>query len=122
MLKDTQLSLQDVSEEYQAFVSKFKLKKTTDDCYTPDNIYQAVKSWACAEYSIDPETIVRPFWPGGDYERFEYPTGCTVLDNPPFSIISSICANYVKNGIRFFLFAPYLTNFQIMRGGLIYVI
>lgn len=39
-----QLSLADVEDgdEYRAFVDKFKPRKTTDDCYTPDNVYQAV--------------------------------------------------------------------------------
>jgi hypothetical protein len=52
---------------------------------------------------------VRPFYPGGDYENYDYPAGCTVLDNPPFSILSKICAFYLDHGIKFFLFAPSLT-------------
>lgn len=111
MLKGAQIKLSDVNEEYKAFVDKFKPKKTTDDCYTPPNIYEAVRDWACKEYGIDPTTIVRPFWPGGDYEREHYPEGCTVLDNPPFSILTDIVNTYTENGIRFFLFAPCLTNF-----------
>ena len=61
------------SKTYEEFVEKFKPKKTTDDCYTPPLVYEAVKDWACAEYDIDPENIVRPFWPGGDYEKFDTP-------------------------------------------------
>lgn len=99
------------SKTYEEFVEKFKPKKTTDDCMTPPLVYDAVKDWACAEYGIDPESIVRPFWPGGDYEHFEYPSGCVVLDNPPFSILSKICAFYLDRGIPFFLFAPALTAF-----------
>lgn len=53
------------SKTYEEFLEKFKPKKTTDDCYTPPLVYDAVKDWACAEYDIDPEKIVRPFWPGG---------------------------------------------------------
>ena len=116
MLNDTQISLADTNPEYQAFVEKFKPKKTTDDCYTPDNVYNAVLAWVRSEYRIPESTpIVRPFWPGGDYEREIYPKECVVVDNPPFSIISKICRNYQENGIKFFLFAPYLTNFA---GGL----
>lgn len=100
------------SKTYEEFVEKFKPKKTTDDCMTPPLVYDAVKSWACAEYGIDPESIVRPFWPGGDYERFEYPEGGVVLNNPPFSILSKICAFYLDRGIPFFLFAPSLTAFS----------
>ena len=99
-------------DEYKAFTEKFKAKKTTDDCYTPANVYEAVANWVAAEYHLDRETFVRPFYPGGDYERFEYPEGCAVVDNPPFSIESKIIAFYARRGIRFFLFAPALTLFS----------
>lgn len=97
------------SKTYDEFVEKFKPKLTTDDCYTPEPIYEAIRDWACQEYSIDPETIVRPFWPGADYQAVDYPAGCVVLDNPPFSILSKICEWYLDHGIKFFLFAPTLT-------------
>lgn len=108
MIFDEQLTMDD-NPAYSAFVEKFKPKKTTDDCYTPENIFEAVAAWACKEYGFDPSQIVRPFWPGGDYERFDYPVGCVVLDNPPFSILTEICAFYNEHGIPFFLFAPSLT-------------
>ena len=106
---DNQRSLFQDNPEYDAFIEKFKPKKTTDDCYTPPLVYEAVKNWVCAEYGIDPESIVRPFYPGGDYERYEYSDGCVVLDNPPFSILSKIISFYNSRGIKFFLFAPALT-------------
>lgn len=96
------------SKTYEEFVDKFKPKLTTDDCYTPPVVFEAVKAWACNEYGIDPGSVVRPFWPGGDYEHFDYPDGCTVIDNPPFSILSKICHFYAEHGIKFFLFAPAL--------------
>lgn len=99
-------------ETYEEFVEKFKPKKTTDDCMTPPLIYDTVRDWACARYNIDPSRIVRPFWPGGDYENYTYPEGCVVLDNPPFSILSKICEFYLDRGISFFLFAPSLTAFS----------
>ena len=102
-------SLFDDNPEYDAFTERFNPKKTTDDCYTPPLVYDAIRDWACGEYGIDPESIVRPFYPGGDYERFDYPDGCVVLDNPPFSILSKICEFYIERGIAFFLFAPSLT-------------
>ena len=101
----------DSDGEYQDFVDKFKPKSTTDDCFTPEPVYNAVRDWACAEYGIEPGSIVRPFYPGGDYERFEYPDGCTVLDNPPFSILAQIIDFYLERGVRFLLFAPFLTLF-----------
>ena len=121
-LKNQQLSFSDVNDEYKRFVDKFKPKKTTDDCYTPDNVYNAVLDWVVHEYGIDRSKVVRPFWPGGDYERYDYPEGCTVVDNPPFSIISKICRDYQENGIKFFLFAPYLTNFSCQTRGTTHII
>ena len=113
---DTQLTLEDMegmTEKYQEFIGKFKPKKTTDDCYTPENIYNAVRDWACKEYGKDPANVVRPFWPGGDYERFPYTEESVVIDNPPFSIISQIVKYYNAREIPYFLFSPYLTNFGI---------
>lgn len=90
------------SKTYEEFVEKFKPKKTTDDCYTPPETYEEVKAWACERYDIDPENIVRPFWPGGDYQAADYQPGCVVLDNPPFSILSQIVTWYQERGILFF--------------------
>ena len=114
-----QMTLGEINPEYQAFVDKFKPKKTTDDCYTPPNIYEVVLNWCVKEYGIDPENVVRPFWPGGDYERFEYPQGCTVIDNPPFSMITAICNTYNRAGIKYFLFCPYLTALNIHNASLV---
>ena len=105
----------ETNAEYDEFTAKFEPKLTTDDCYTPDEVYQAVKDWACNEYGIDPDSCVRPFYPGGDYERFDYPDGCTVLDNPPFSIMSKIIDFYEEHGIPYFLFWPQLTLFSSNR-------
>jgi hypothetical protein len=52
---DNQITLADVDPEYQGFLDKFKPKKTTDDCYTPDNIYNVVLDWVVNEYGIDRE-------------------------------------------------------------------
>ena len=110
-----QLSLMDDNPEYKAFIDKFKPKLTTDDCYTPPIIYDAIRDWVCKKYGIDPVQIVRPFYPGGDYERFYYPEGCVVVDNPPFSILAKICAFYLDRQIPFFLFAPSLTAFSARK-------
>ena len=103
--------------DYTGFVEKFKPQKTTDDCYTPPAIYEAVKAWACRRYGIDPACTVRPFWPGGDYERFDYPAGAVVLDNPPFSIMAKIVRFYAERQIPYFLFAPGLTALALTRYG-----
>ena len=106
-------SRQDGNDEYNEFVDKFEVKKTTDDCYTPDLVYDAVLDWVRNEYGISNDAkIVRPFYPNGDYEHEDYPDGCIVVDNPPFSILSEILRFYVDSSVKFFLFAPALTLFS----------
>ena len=102
-------------EDYEGFVDKFKPKKTTDDCYTPPEVYDAVLGYCVERFGIDPARAVRPFYPEGDYEAFEYPEGCCVVDNPPFSILSEIVGFYVSRSVPFFLFAPSLTCFGPLR-------
>ena len=104
-----QVTMFDDGSNYKAFTDKFIPAKTTDDCYTPENIYEAVADWVAGEYGLERASFVRPFWPGGDYEHFDYPPGCVVVDNPPFSIITPIQRFYLTKGVRFFLFAPGLT-------------
>ncbi len=99
-------------EDYDAFVKKFEPKKTTDDCYTPEPVYAAVLEWVCEQVDITDCNIVRPFYPGGDYENYDYRADDVVIDNPPFSIISQIVRYYIERGIRFFLFMPHLTLFS----------
>lgn len=97
--------------DYDGFVDKFKPKKTTDDCYTPNDVYALVLDYVGEKIDLEGRQIIRPFYPGGDYESIQYPKGCIVIDNPPFSIISKICKFYISRGIDFFLFAPHLTLF-----------
>ncbi len=104
--------IDETDEEYQQFLEKFKQKKTTDDCYTPTEVYDAVAKWVSDTYNIDRRHFERPFYPGGDYKNAEYPKGCVVVDNPPFSILAEILQFYTKKGIKFFLFAPSLTLFS----------
>ena len=99
-------------EEYQEFLEKFKLKKTTDDCYTPAPVYDAVARYVEETYGVSRDRFVRPFYPGGDYQNEDYPKDCVVVDNPPFSILAEILRFYDAKGIRFFLFAPTLTLFS----------
>lgn len=109
------------SEDYAKFVDKFKPKLTTDDCYTPQNIYEVIRDWALDHYGLQGAPVVRPFYPGGDYKHETYPDGCVVIDNPPFSILSQICRFFDEHGIRYFLFAPALTLFSTNAGNSNYV-
>lgn len=101
-------------ETYDEFVAKFNKEnpKTTDDCYTPQEIYEVVLDWANEHLNIGDRPVVRPFYPGGDFENFDYPANCVVVDNPPFSIFAKILKWYNEHGIDFFLFAPSLTSIR----------
>jgi hypothetical protein len=98
--------------DHDAFVEKFEAKKTTDDCYTPPEVFDIVLNYVRENCDIEGKQILRPFYPGGDFEHIEYPPDCVVIDNPPFSIISKIARFYIEKGISFFLFAPHLTLFS----------
>ena len=100
-------------ENYKAFEDKFKPKLTTDDCYTPPEVYDVVLKFVRENVTpIEDKDIIRPFRPGGDYKNEYYPEGCAVIDNPPFSILAEIIDFYISHKIRFFLFAPTLTLFS----------
>ncbi len=100
--------------DYEGFLRKFAERGkdaplTTDECLTPPRVYAAVVEWVAARVPLDGRRIVRPFYPGGDYENYPYLEGDVVIDNPPFSILSRIRAHYQRRGVRYFLFAPGLT-------------
>lgn len=96
-------------DDYEAFVAKFERKRTSDDCYTPPEVYDIVRSWLSEQVDLRGAQIVRPFWPDADYKQMEYPPECVVVDNPPFSRFVEIVRWYLDRGVRFFLFAPHTT-------------
>jgi hypothetical protein len=103
---------EDLFSNYDAFVEKFENKKTTDDCYTPDDVFQIALDYVNENYDLSDKIIIRPFYPDGDFEAIEYGENSVVVDNPPFSIISKICRFYIEKNVPFFLFAPHLTLFS----------
>ena len=102
-------------EEYSEFLEKFEAKHTTDDCYTPVKVYDAVASWVEKEYGVNRKKFVRPFYPGGDYQKEKYKKGDIVVDNPPFSIMSEIINFYMETEQPFFLFAPCMAIFYYLN-------
>jgi len=112
-MSERQAVIDAAAQEYAKFLAKFEAKKTTDDCFTPPEVFAAVHRWVVDEYGIHGRRIVRPFHPGGDFVSFGYQPGDVVLDNPPFSILSKISDFYDRRGIDYFLFAPALTLFSI---------
>lgn len=108
--------------EHEAFVAKFKPKRTTDDCYTPPEIYDVVLKWVQARCpQIAGLKVVRPFYPGGDYTKEDY-ADAVVIDNPPFSILAEIKRFYHHQGIPYFIFAPALTLFTSDIKGTSYIV
>lgn len=101
-----------MTTDYESFIAKFDKRraKTSDDCYTPENIYNAVRDWAIKKFNVKGE-VVRPFYPGGDYTKEDY-KGKVVIDNPPFSILAKILRFYEEHNVKYFLFAPALTCLQ----------
>ena len=105
-----------VFHDYESFVAKFKDNpKTTDDCYTPRDVFEAVVDYVGRTFGLEGKVILRPFYPGGDYESAEYPENGVVIDNPPFSMFTSIVKFYVARGVPFFLFGPGMTIFSICQ-------
>ena len=102
--------------DYEGFVEKFKPRKTTDDCYTPPLVYDTVLRYVDENVMpLEGWNVVRPFYPGGDYERYDYLDNDVVIDNPPFSILAAIVDFYLANDVKFWLFAPSLTLFGYGR-------
>ena len=50
------------SKTYEEFVEKFRPKHTTDDCFTPANIYDCVVAFVGRRFGVKPCDIVRPFF------------------------------------------------------------
>lgn len=94
-----------VFHDYESFLAKFADNpKTTDDCFTPKDVYEAVVKYVGTVIDMSDKVVLRPFFPGGDYENAEYPENGVVIDNPPFSIFTDIIKFYTARRIPFFLF------------------
>lgn len=95
--------------DYEGYVAKFQsqnLPKTTDDTYTPADVYDCVVDYVGSIFPLEGKVVERPFYPGGDYRHYPYQPNGVVIDNPPFSILRKIVAYYQEIGHPFFLFAP----------------
>lgn len=99
----------ETTEEYEDLIERHSAKLTTDDCYTPPLVYEAVADYAAKKYGLDKRNFVRPFKPNGDYQNENYKSTDIVVDNPPFSIMTEILRFYNEKSIKYFLFVPHLT-------------
>ena len=95
--------------DYEGYVAKFRtqdLPKTTDETYTPEDVYECVVDYVSTIFPLEGKVVERPFYPGGDYRHYPYQPNGVVIDNPPFSILRQIVDYYLEIGHPFFLFAP----------------
>lgn len=90
-----------------------------DENYTPDYVYSIIKNRILELWPEYTDKIIRPFWPGADYTKIDYPEGCLVLDNPPFSINQQIAEYYKQHNIKYILFAQLMTGWKKYMPGVI---
>ena len=105
-----------IFRDYESFIAKFtEQPKTTDECWTPADVYDVIVKYVGTIVDLTDKVILRPFYPGGDYENAEYPENGVVIDNPPFSIFTKIVGFYAARRIPFFLFGPGLTIGSVFK-------
>lgn len=65
-----------VFRDYDSFIAKFSdHPRTTDECWTPQDVYEAVVDYVGTLIDMEGRDVLRPFYPGGDYINAEYPVG-----------------------------------------------
>lgn len=101
---------------YKYCVTNGRNINSTDECYTPPVVYDTVLDYAVERYQLQGKHIVRPFIPGGDYQKYVYDENDVVIDNPPFSITTKIAKWYIDHNIPFFLFVNGLYGVSLSRG------
>ena len=72
--------------DYEAYVKKFQgLPSTTDDTFTPEGLYCDLLDYIDRKiFPLSGYRVERPFYPGGNYETYDYQENSVVIDNPPF--------------------------------------
>ena len=101
---------------YKYCVTNGRNINANDECYTPPAVYDAVLDYAVERYNLQDKHIVRPFIPGGDYQKYVYDKNDVVVDNPPFSMTTKIVNWYIDHNIPFFLFINGLYGVSLSRG------
>ena len=101
---------------YKYCITNGRNINTTDECYTPPAVYDTVLDYAVERYNLQNKHIVRPFIPGGDYQKYVYDKNDVVIDNPPFSMTTKITKWYINHDIPFFLFINGIYGVSLSRG------
>ncbi len=63
VFKNNKREKKNLFSDYDVFVDKFKPKKTTDDCFTPKEVYDCVLNYVCEKFGIQTQkrTITKKF-------------------------------------------------------------
>lgn len=101
---------------YKYCVTNGRNINTIDECYTPPAVYDTVLDYAVERYNLQDKHVVRPFIPGGDYQKYVYDKNDVVIDNPPFSMTTKIAKWYINHDIPFFLFINGQYAVSLSRG------
>lgn len=101
-------------EQFYERITNANKPRSSDEIYTPPRIMEIVEHYVETKFNVSRETMCRPFYPGGDYQHYDY-TGKVVVDNPPFSMKAEVLRFYVKEGVPFFLFCDKRTCFESMN-------
>ena len=101
---------------YKYCITNGRNINTNDECYTSPEVYDTVLKYAVERYNLQGKHIVRPFIPGGDYQRYVYDKNDVVIDNPPFSMTTKITKWYINHDIPFFLFINGQYAVSLSRG------
>ena len=91
-------------------------KRPPTTATTPPMVYEAVRLGPAGGTASTRLARVRPFWAGGDYEHFDYPTGRWHWTTRRF-LPGPVVQFYARRGIPYFLFAPGLTALGLTRHG-----
>lgn len=101
---------------YKYCITNGRNINTADECYTSPEVYDTVLNYAIERYHLQGKHIVRPFIPGGDYQKYVYDKNDVVVDNPPFSMTTKITKWYIEHNIPFFLFINGRYGVSLSRG------
>ena len=94
--------------DYEGFVDKFKVKKTTDDCYTPDDVYDKALEFVRKNIDITGLRVARTFFPGRVPTRSSATRIGTLLNKHKITSVH-------RRGGAFYFMPPKIDSFARME-------
>ena len=90
--------------EYKKFEEKFEQKKTTDDCYTPEPVYKAIKDWVFKRWNLPEDTQYPPVLSGQELRERGIPRRVPGARQPAVLSLCAYCALVLVEGRPVFCF------------------